>query len=140
MLCGASGWSRLWSALTAGSRTRATEDWYRSYWTGAQRAYGDECLAALRAAAALCEARGTGFGVAMFPLLHRLDDYPFADVHGAVATACRGAGVAFVDLLPAFEGQDAETLWVHPSDHHPNARAHALAAEALRAFAAQLGR
>ena len=36
-----------------------------------------------------------------------------------------------IDLLPALRAQPCDQLWVYPSDHHPNERAHALAAEAL---------
>jgi hypothetical protein len=128
------GWSRLVAMARSGATSRATEDWYRSYWTGDRREFGAESLAALQRAGDMCRAQGVRFGVAAFPLLHRLDDYPFRDVHTVLRTGCERAGVPFIDLLPAFEGQRAEGLWVHPSDHHPNAQAHALAAEALRPF------
>jgi hypothetical protein len=43
----------------------------------------------------------------------------------------RSAGLEVIDLAPAFAGRRTESLWVHPSDHHPNGSAHALAARAL---------
>ena len=36
-----------------------------------------------------------------------------------------------MDLRVALQGHAAESLWVHPVDHHPNEIAHRLAAEAL---------
>ena len=76
--------------------------------------------------------RGAELLVALWPLLVDLDqDYPFEEVHRAVGDAMRARGVPFVDTLPAFRGQDAASLWVHPSDRHPNARAHGLFAEAV---------
>jgi hypothetical protein len=40
----------------------------------------------------------------------------------------------FLDLLDTFRGHDEKSLWVHPTDHHPNEAAHALAAEAIERF------
>jgi hypothetical protein len=40
-------------------------------------------------------------------------------------------GLPVLDLAPAFAGQRTEDLWVHPCDHHPNGRAHAIAGRAL---------
>lgn len=38
------------------------------------------------------------------------------------------------DLLPAFLGRDASRLWVSAWDQHPNAEAHAVAAQSLLPF------
>jgi lysophospholipase L1-like esterase len=81
-------------------------------------------------------ARGAGaeLTVVLFPLLVSLDgDYPFAAEHARIGAACRAAGIDFLDLLPAYRGQDSRSLWVHPTDQHPNPRGHALAAEAIAA-------
>ena len=48
----------------------------------------------------------------------------------------KAAGAAWRDwidgqLLPAFEGRDADALWVDRRDHHPNAAGHAIAAGML---------
>ncbi len=135
---GAASGSRLLELLGATWRARATEAWYRSYWTGAERRFGDEVGASLADAERLCAASGARLGVACFPLLHRLDDYPLRAVHEELRRHVERAGAAWLDLLPAFEGRDARELWVHPTDHHPNARAHAVAAEALRPFVREL--
>jgi len=75
--------------------------------------------------------RGGHFLVASWPLLVDLDAYPFVAADEAIARFCAGAGIPRVDLRLALRGHPAESLWVHPVDHHPNEIAHRLAAEAL---------
>lgn len=69
--------------------------------------------------------------VAIYPLLHALDAYPFTDEHTRLAAWARGAGAEVVDLLPAFAGHDAPDLWASKADHHPGPAAHRLAADRL---------
>lgn len=70
--------------------------------------------------------------VVIFPLLWELDgDYPFSDLHETVAAACTGAGLPVLDLLDTYQGRAAASLWAHPTDQHPNALAHELAADAI---------
>ena len=77
-------------------------------------------------------AAGADLTVVLFPLLVRLDgDYPFEALHERIAEACAARGIEHLDLLPAFRGERASELWVHPTDQHPNPRGHALAAEAI---------
>lgn len=67
------------------------------------------------------------------PILYHLDaGYPFSFAHEEVLSRCRSLSLPAHDLLEAFRGHPAETLWVHPADQHPNEIAHGLAA----AFAA----
>jgi hypothetical protein len=75
--------------------------------------------------------RGGRFLIASWPLLVDLDAYPFVAADEAIARFCAGAGIPRVDLRLALHGHSAESLWVHPVDHHPNEIAHRLAAEAL---------
>ena len=68
------------------------------------------------------------------PILYHLDaSYPFSFAHEAVLSRCRSLSLPAYDLLDAFRGRPAESLWVHPADQHPNEVAHGLAA----AFAAR---
>ncbi|MCM2257127.1 MAG: SGNH/GDSL hydrolase family protein, partial [Vicinamibacteria bacterium] len=77
-------------------------------------------------------ARGGTFAIALWPLLVGTDgDYPFAATHETIRAFCAAMGIPFLDLLPAFTGRTAESLWVHPVDRHPNATAHAMAADRL---------
>ena len=70
--------------------------------------------------------------VVSFPVLHQLDgSHPFSDLYRTVQERVEAAGGAFLDLFPVFSGHDAESLWVHPTDQHPNEVAHRMAAEAI---------
>lgn len=46
-----------------------------------------------------------------------------------LADVCRAAGVPYLRMENALDGIPPEELWVHPRDHHPNARAHHLYAK-----------
>ena len=78
-------------------------------------------------------ARGGRFVFVIFPLLHDLDAYPFADGHADLARVAAAEGAEVVDLLGTFQGRDASSLWVSNDDHHPNAAGHAIAADAILA-------
>lgn len=81
----------------------------------------------------LCRKHGADFRVVVFPFLHNLGpDYPFRGVHGKVVAHCRSAGIPVLDLDPVLSPHVGEGLTVNPFDAHPNVRAHALAAEAIR--------
>lgn len=68
-------------------------------------------------------------------------DYPYRDVYAKVERAAREAGLEVLNLLPSFvrEGRDFREWKVHPSDGHPGIEAHALAADAVRAFLEERG-
>ncbi len=76
-------------------------------------------------------AAGGRFVFVIYPLLHELSRYPFASEHARLAAWARDAGAEVVDLLPTFAGQDAPSLWVSTQDHHPNAQAQRMAAQAV---------
>jgi hypothetical protein len=122
------------SVFGRSARDRAVEEWYLSYYAGSRREHWDRARSALASMRDAARARGASFGVAYFPLLHRLADDPLGPIRDAVAGACRDLGVPFLDLTPALAVEHERALWVHPTDHHPDARAHALAADALRPF------
>ncbi len=86
-------------------------------------------LESMRDAAA---AEGASFHVALWPLMSSLErDYPFRDTHGTIVRALEARSIDVLDTLPAFEGRSTETLWVHPADHHPNAAAQRVFADAI---------
>lgn len=104
----------------------------RSEWRNAQ--------ANLRRMAREARERGIQPAFVLFPILAGLDEqpYPFQDVCDLLLDFARSEGLPTLDLLPAFRGREASELWVSPFDQHPNERAHAIAAEALTPFLAQL--
>lgn len=83
----------------------------------------------------LSRAAGARFGVCVFPLLFDLSPtYPMKPIHAMIRAACAKSGIPTLDLFDTFAGHRAASLWVHPSDPHPNAKANALAAEAIARF------
>ncbi len=73
--------------------------------------------------------------VIIYPLLEGLEgDYPFRGVHEFVAKQVQSAGIPVLDLEPSLSGIPAEQLWVHAADHHPNRRAHTIAAKKIAAW------
>lgn len=129
---------RLLELWKRAGKARQSEDWYLSYYRGAQAAHWVGVKRLLGEMRDGSRAAGARFGVVLFPLLHRLSAAPLADIHDEVEAACRELDVPYLDLTAAFEGEDERDLWVHPIDHHPNGRAHELAAERLAPFVADL--
>jgi lysophospholipase L1-like esterase len=79
-----------------------------------------------------CHERSIPLGLAVFPVLAQLDEsYPFRPISDLVLEWARVEGMPTHDLLPAFLGRDASRLWVSAWDQHPNAEAHAVAAQSL---------
>ncbi|MDH3214118.1 MAG: SGNH/GDSL hydrolase family protein [Myxococcales bacterium] len=99
-----------------------------------------QAVAALRLEKSLARRHGFQLVLVVFPLLWDLGDgYPFAGIHAEVAAAGHRLDIPVLDLLQAFQGQETEALWVHPSNHHPNEKAHSIAARALFAFLNERG-
>lgn len=129
----------------AHQRSKAVETYYKSHYFTQARQFLENpgrakvewpvCRAALQRAAEICHQRNIQVGLVIFPELYKLNrGYPFLEIHKLVSDTCRLAGIPVLDLLDAFRGREPESLWVHPSDHHPNELAHALAAQAIEKF------
>jgi lysophospholipase L1-like esterase len=119
----------------AGRRTREV---YAAQFSDAPAVPGHDwrdSQAALRHAATLLAGRGIPFVLVVFPELYDLGaSHPFTGIYDTVESFGRSLPVPVLNLYPTFRGRDAASLWVHPTDHHPNAAAHRLAAEAITAF------
>jgi hypothetical protein len=77
--------------------------------------------------------------LSVYPVLFQLSDYPFVGVHETIAAFADEEHLAFVDLLPAFQGQAHSTMWVHRTDQHPNEVAQGLAAAELASRLRDMG-
>ena len=78
---------------------------------------------------------GSGYAIVVFPFMFQLDDdYPLRDIHGMVEDVATREQIPYLDLLDAFAGHDYVSLWVHPSDQHPNELGHEIAADAMAEF------
>lgn len=125
--------SRLWEYLERGRRARhLQEEFFATTRRSFHSAKWDECQDLLKGMARLSHEDDFRFVVVLFPIFWGLDgDYPFEDLHALVAGACRQAGCEFLDLLEVYRGHRPESLWVHPTDQHPNETAHRMAAERI---------
>jgi hypothetical protein len=118
------------SSLELRQITRDTVQWYLDSYDPAFNAGGLQLLAGnFRRLASL---PGCRVAVVIYPLLFELENaYPLAPVHSRVKQMVTEAGLPVLDLAPTFLGANTRSLHVHPSDHHPNGRAHAIAARAI---------
>lgn len=71
--------------------------------------------------------------VVIYPLMYDLEKgYPLMPIHRTVKKLAQEARLPVLDLAPFFIGYDTRSLQVHPCDHHPNRRAHEIAARAIK--------
>lgn len=127
--------SRLWAVLERRRHaSRIQEDYFRTTRRSFDSTTWNDCRDLLKGMQLVSKEYHFRFLVVIFPMLWQLDDtYPFTDLHARIVGACRAAGCEVLDLLDTYRGRRAETLWVHPTDQHPNDLAHRLAAEQIAA-------
>ena len=109
--------------------TRETTEWYRQLYTN--NPHWPQTQELLRRMKDYCSARRIAFSLVVWPLFYELESYPLTEVHEFIEAVAQQEGIHSVDLLPLFAGKDAQEYWVHPTDFHPNSRAHAEAAAFL---------
>lgn len=108
-------------------------DW-REYYAGLYREDSAAWQAAKKAIAdlaAYCREHNIRLLIVNYPELHILKDYPFPQVTAAVERIAAEQQAPFLDLLPTVTDLVPETLWVSPTDAHPNAIANARFSEAI---------
>lgn len=137
---GLAQWSRLYDLLARRWQQRRLYERWVATMVGpetqsARQAIWQQRQQQLRQMRDLCRERGSNFAVVLFPTLVRLGaDYPLASLHRELEEFCRAEQIPLLDLLEPLSRFEDRTLWVHPTDHHPNERAHEIAAEALGPF------
>ncbi|WP_298864213.1 hypothetical protein [uncultured Gimesia sp.] len=68
----------------------------------------------------------------IYPLMEGLESgYPLQSIHEKVKAIAEEAGLPVLDLTAAFAGLKTSDLWVHSTDHHPNGKANAIAAQTI---------
>lgn len=107
-----------------------TLKWYLNCYDEKQNPQGNVVMQAIfKHFAALPNAE---VALVIYPLMEGLEaEYPLAPIHQKVKQLATELDIPVLDLAPAFAGHDPRELWVHPCDHHPNSRAHAIAANAI---------
>ncbi len=130
------GWCRVCALVTrrfsALATTRNTISHVRASFAGAS---GERFDALLTALAHDVAADGARFLVLEFPMTPGMSGdparYSFGFVHEHLAAMAAKLGVPLVEVYPAIESWPRERVWAHPTDPHPSAELHALAADAL---------
>ncbi|HOW97522.1 MAG TPA: hypothetical protein P5567_04390 [Kiritimatiellia bacterium] len=130
--------SLLFNTLYHRGRARTDPD-VAGYYRYVEKAYSgptwEEQQRRLLALRDLAESQGGRFRVVTFPFVQGLGaGNEFRAVHAKLATFWTGQGVPHLDLLGVFESAPGRRWTVNRYDAHPNAAAHALAAEAIGAF------
>jgi len=105
-------------------------DYYLGLYEGAQPGWL-ATVASIDKLADYCRENGIPLVIANYPELHDLENYRFANVGDRLRQIAGRGGAVYVDLLDAVRGEPAHTLWVTPSDPHPNGRANRLFADHL---------
>jgi lysophospholipase L1-like esterase len=82
----------------------------------------------------LVRSNGGRLAVVTWPFLNYGPDYQARSVHEKLEAFWKDQGVPHLDLLKVLGPYPAREMIVNPLDPHPNARAHALAAEAIAEF------
>ena len=105
------------------------DDCFRRHYPDPEENYWQESLII---AQTWCTEHDLNLLVVIYPMLVSLDDrYPWIRFHERITDHCRKNKIEVVDLLEAFKGKDARSLWAHVSDQHPNPEGHAIAARAI---------
>jgi lysophospholipase L1-like esterase len=97
-------------------------DW-KTYYRGLYRDGGPGWVAAQQAIGQLadyCRDNDIKLLIVSYPELHELRDYPFPEVTAGVEAVAKAHDVAFLDLLPSVTDLEPASLWVSPTDAHPN--------------------
>lgn len=84
--------------------------------------------------AEMCKQKRIPFHLVIFPLLFNLKSYEFHEVEEEIKRFAKAHDIASYSLTPGFLGEDDHTLWVAPSDQHPNEKANRIAADTLQPF------
>ena len=82
----------------------------------------------------MCKQKQIPFHLVIFPLLFNLKSYEFHGVEEEIKRFAKAHDIPLYSLTPGFLGEDDHTLWVAPSDQHPNEKANRIAADTLQPF------
>ena len=87
---------------------------------------------AIRQLVAFCEQHQMKFLIANYPELHQVSPYPFQQVTDLIAAQADRFHTPFIDLLSTVKQETPSSLWVTPTDAHPNGKAGNLFARGLQ--------
>ena len=133
------GRCHLLNALQAATRARPEHAWTPPDYGQLVRdepQQWDEVQGALRRTHEALAAAGIRLLVVPLPMVSGLAHYPYTELHAMVAAFCEAEGIEHLDLLPRFLGQDERSLWVHPTDQHPNDKGQRIIGEGVLEYLA----
>jgi lysophospholipase L1-like esterase len=107
------------------------KDYYLSLYGDGDAAGWRAAKAAIATLAAYCRSHRITLLIVNFPELHELKPYPLQRITDFARQAAAENGAEFLDLLPDLRDQNPASLWVSPTDPHPNGRANELIANAI---------
>jgi hypothetical protein len=123
------------------AETQVSLGWTQSYIAYLQQRLADprgpdaqRDTALLRELIARCNRANVPIGIVLFPDTSGPIDnsYPFGFLHDRVLATCDEMQLTCLDLRASFAPiKDRKTLWASVLDHHPSARANAIAAERI---------
>ncbi|MCA9472532.1 MAG: GDSL-type esterase/lipase family protein [Nitrospirales bacterium] len=87
---------------------------------------------AIRQLVKFCEQHDMKFLIVNYPELHQVSPYPFQHVTDLLASEASRYDTPFIDLLSTVQQENPRTLWVTPTDAHPNSKAGTLFAQGLQ--------
>lgn len=122
-----------WQIIDTRRRNEEIRQYYLSLYGNSAYGWMQTKEAISRMGIFLKEKKIPGFFV-LFPLLYRLDQYPFGRITRLVENEVASAGMDAINLLPFLKEKKESDVWVYPTDQHPNEVVHEKAAEALVSF------
>jgi hypothetical protein len=88
----------------------------------------------------LADERQLELGLVVYPVLVQLhESHSLRGLYNMVEAYSAKLGIPSMSLLPAFNGEDPESLWVSPVSSHPNAAAHAIVVDPIETFLRETG-
>jgi len=81
-----------------------------------------------------CRAMGIEFHLVIFPMLVDLDDYAFSAIEAEIVRFARANSIPVFSLTPGFLGEDDRSLWISPTNQHPNVEGNRIAADTLEPY------
>ncbi|MFO1045730.1 MAG: SGNH/GDSL hydrolase family protein [Planctomycetaceae bacterium] len=133
--------SEIWALLnrTIGGRIRGQayiRDSIGSFQSAPEK--WNACQGGLDSIVQSCREKEIPLLIVAFPFFYQLNgDYPFQPIHDRLREYCSNNDVPFLDLREHYRGFNGPELWVHPTDQHPNEKAHDIAAGVIAQFIQQ---
>lgn len=110
--------------------TRETIEEYKIPYSTENPLY-QECTKAFEDMKQLADERGFPLVVVLYPILYKLDDYPFSEIHKHMLSFFESIHVPAYDLLPYLAGHRDTDLWLQQYDSHPNRTANQLVSKGI---------